>query len=875
MDDVKKKCIIQLENELLTYKNLCQRKCEEIKQLNDVIEHAKISGTNFNGSNKMVQCLQKQILHLSNDIHMQSKLVQEYQQSLANKQLHQLPSSQSYQYQDFNSSLKIINETQQYELDKAVVTKLLSKIEDVAVRNTMSKSRAQILNPYYTCYVYLYVCQLADYCTYNNIVTDSNTNNVSLEENEYNVNICVCSDKICIFNDERYNIDDSNGRKSEYMELPVNAIESVTSSGNMFKIVTKKNISWVHLHIITKNEDEFNRLYFALCYNGCLSRVLLNGCNVFGGIAQNDCFQLPIILYTKTQEIVGSLFYNNDFNILLVYSTDSKIYPMVISCKDYILNNVNSFDDVAFNYYSMHGKCNIGHLYSLKRFQVDSVVVDAVYHAENNFITASTDQTYYLTSVNETDIQQLDQLLELGEWHEVPSEIEEPPDKQEIENTSEEETINKNESDELFKSSITPFIIRDGYIYFKFVDMANESQGVEIDKCVFIADASKNELAILIKGEVQEHEMFIFSLPTKQDFDYWKNNLVEHGLNEQQNDMNNDDGKFYRSNSGKINQQACVVTKGQMQLFKDYNDDVSEPLITYVSSSTKVSINEEKREIIMESTSTHGNRSRITLDCTNPKEFVRWKSALILAGFISGNSVNSDNINGLKKYVFPIKLFKTSDNNDSGRRAFVIKSNYVALYISSTSKDPYLLFKKADVEVLIFVNDRRIRLYVRRYTKNEERFDFILPLMKDFSTACAEFKSFCYKVSSGEDTLNIVGDKSKIMKNSKFPFVLAKPGAITLHLTMYTSEPEVTIKPSDYSCDIVKNKLKIEFIPKAEGVKNLPPFIFKHDDSFNKWLLTLKISGFLRFTNEKMTRLYFPTIFYGHISPESSMVLNK
>ncbi|KAF8821519.1 hypothetical protein IE077_001939, partial [Cardiosporidium cionae] len=128
-----------------------------------------------------------------------------------------------------------------------------------------------------------------------------------------------------------------------------------------------------------------------------------------------------------------------------------------------------------------------------------------------------------------------------------------------------------------------------------------------------------------------------------------------------------------------------------------------------------------------------GKTERITLDCANMAEFERWNVALTFGGFIkddkAGPGVKSTYAN-LAKYVFPVNLF--DEKGEERRSALEIVNGQVLLYVSPEASTPTLRINSSECEVQTFIEQRKIRIYINRYSLKEERLDLIVLLAKDF-----------------------------------------------------------------------------------------------------------------------------------------------
>ncbi|GFE52843.1 2-oxoglutarate E2 dihydrolipoamide succinyltransferase, putative [Babesia ovis] len=302
---------------------------------------------------------------------------------------------------------------------------------------------------------------------------------------------------------------------------------------------------------------------------------------------------------------------------------------------------------------------------------------------------------------------------------------------------------------------------------------------------------------------------------------------------------------FRHQKESELHRQVCIVTAGCLQLYKDATQ---QPIVTFNKKDTTVSVNESSREIKIENIT--DKTIKMTLDCTSPLEFRRWKFALGFAGFIK-TSLKTKPRDALKKYIFPIKIF--DENVSTERRAFQVEPKRICLYVNPTVKEPFLLMERSQISLELVDPERRLRMYVNRNTKMEERFDFVLAMLTDYQSLKAALKKHGYTTDPPRG------------KGSTYHFVLAKSGLIAIHRTKFDPEPKLVLERKNYSVE-VSNKC-IKFTSKVD-LKHVINIQFKKDFNFKRWLMALKVAGYLPLTHENVPILYMPTIVYGHICPE-------
>ncbi|KAK1932954.1 hypothetical protein X943_001570 [Babesia divergens] len=349
----------------------------------------------------------------------------------------------------------------------------------------------------------------------------------------------------------------------------------------------------------------------------------------------------------------------------------------------------------------------------------------------------------------------------------------------------------------------------------------------------FRVNEDKREVAISSGG----NETYVLNFSSQDTLSNFVRDLEAHG--------------FTVNVEVENHKQVCIVTAGCLQLFKDIRD---EPIITFNNHDTNVSIKEDQREIQI--SQFKGKMVKMTLDCTSPAEFRRWKFALSFAGFIK-SPMKTKPGHSLNKFIFPIKIFDEHQSNE--RRAFQVESNRICMYVNPTIQTPFLIFDKSNISLELYDVERRLRVYINRNLKMEERFDFVLAMLTDYESLKASLKTHQYAT-----------ENSKKSKGPKYHFILSKPGMIAIHRTKYDAEPQLVLDRKCYTADV--SDMRVHFMPKS-GMDNSIVINFKKEFNFKRWIMALKVAGFLPLTNDRVPILYLPTIGYGHICPEIPTLL--
>ncbi|KFG41053.1 hypothetical protein TGDOM2_202120C [Toxoplasma gondii GAB2-2007-GAL-DOM2] len=238
----------------------------------------------------------------------------------------------------------------------------------------------------------------------------------------------------------------------------------------------------------------------------------------------------------------------------------------------------------------------------------------------------------------------------------------------------------------------------------------------------------------------------------------------------------------------------------------------------------------------------------------------RWNVALQFGGFLKsegdGKNGGRKNYANLNKYVFPVNLFE----DESGQRslALVVKDRTIFLYPAPQAESPIMCIPAADAQVQYVVEHRKIRVYVRRNTDEEERIDFILPLAKDYDRYSTELQQQRFPPA-----------KEKNRGGSRKPFIICKKNLLAFYKNKYRKSPEFIIEKDLYKVDISSTRV-ITFKPLQPTSEKGESLIQRSltvttDLQWNKWQFCLKLIGFRSFAESTPPR-FFPQIIYGFVS---------
>ncbi|KAL8445993.1 hypothetical protein Emed_005274 [Eimeria media] len=391
------------------------------------------------------------------------------------------------------------------------------------------------------------------------------------------------------------------------------------------------------------------------------------------------------------------------------------------------------------------------------------------------------------------------------------------------------------------------FVIRDGNLML-FEKAGDEQPILKLHNsdCVTQADAGSREFVITHKPGTPEEETYVFSFPTDEVYQGWYKKLEENGFLKRKGDQ-----------LGRTANQVGVVSKGCLELYKDYGAPDARPVIVLMADRCSAKASRERREIRILHTSPTGKRERITLDCASLAEFDRWDVALHFGNFLKGEGVagkGSQTYANLSKYVFPINLFEDA----SGRKsALLIENRTILLFATPDATEPILSASADDCEVQPVISQRKLRVYINRNTKREQRVDFILALAKDFD----RYAAACQRDSFPEAVVGRPVEKLAI------PFVLCRKGLMAVYKSKFHAHAELTLEVTKYT--LTEDGPVYVFISNdskgtARRVTVTSP------DSRTRWEFAIKLAGFKSFSKTPPPRFFFPQIIYGFVAEEAS-----
>ncbi|CDU20560.1 conserved Plasmodium protein, unknown function [Plasmodium yoelii] len=442
----------------------------------------------------------------------------------------------------------------------------------------------------------------------------------------------------------------------------------------------------------------------------------------------------------------------------------------------------------------------------------------------------------------------------------------------------------------------TLYICKDGKPFKKNQTSYNEENAFAFhnDNLQILQDDKAQELTFINKKDNGDEETYVFHYPMKNKYDHILSQLNKNKFNivqksaydkiKQADEANQDEenkkvedintggnplsnvkieaGLYKKQKEDQFikNNQIVVIEKGLLLIYTNYGNENSVPILKYTPDACEVIANDQNREISIKDTTSISNE-KIVLDCLNKTEFYRWKSALCFGGFIKGETVNTSLMN-LKKHIFSINLF-----DDPNMKSLIkTERDFIYIYPDEKMEKPLFSFNKDKIELVIFPDLRKIRVYLQRDTIYEQRYDILVPLARDFANIKSQIEKYNYYTLSQKKTQKI-----------KKPFVLCKTNIIAIHKNKYKLMPEIIMKKKNTTVTFDKKKLTIIFNIKNEADNKhneTKTITLSNEINFNKWIVTLKIASFI--SGYTLHENYMaPSITFGHTCPEATSLFRK
>ncbi|XP_955351.1 uncharacterized protein TA18810 [Theileria annulata] len=363
-------------------------------------------------------------------------------------------------------------------------------------------------------------------------------------------------------------------------------------------------------------------------------------------------------------------------------------------------------------------------------------------------------------------------------------------------------------------------------------------------------DDVKSEVTLLSNSNTGGMESFKFSIP---DFSMYKEFVSELGKN----------GLVPLNPGAEVGRgQFCLVTKGFFTIFN--KDQSPDPILVFTLENTKVEVDDKGRNIKIVD---YESGTCVDMKCLKKGIYPRWIFALKFAGFLKDDEHGSDieDTTTLNEFLFEIHIF---DYDSKGEKAFKFENDKIKLFASpshgkshetrSPPQRPLYVWNRENINIELRPKNSRVRIYVNKGKKNQEFFEiqFIPPAYDDF---ISELKKNNYKIDSPDK-----------LKSTNHQYVVSLKEVIQLRQSMDSPSSMLMIQKKFYDCSVDIEAMKVTFTPTVNH-KTPIELPFKKQETFLKFLLALKISTFLPFT-KKGTDIpinFFPEITYCFACPEA------
>ncbi|EDO07753.1 hypothetical protein BBOV_III001860 [Babesia bovis T2Bo] len=809
------KCIAQLENDLQSYKRLTESQSMDIKRLNHQLE--KLRGSSK--PNDYMVLAQKQMLQI------RSIFMQLAKQAKEPKPISRQPSmEESIENRSLYAAYGMRSSTELREM--------YEKIMDMMNRSSFGKSRCT------DCFSLSVVYSCNDM------------------ENEMQVDI----DESML----TLRRDDQDSSSTEVIKIPLRSVVGVKKADDLNEFCIHTNDMSIHV-LRAPNRDIFNRLHYALQYAGFVTEHTR-----FSIFSQADLSWVPpdfswpndIAAVSVTEsslsadcpsDLEGVRRYISDVHVitdpmerlcLLDHSTGSIIMlgPQ-LSSVPLVMPSMSTFAMRVCD--ATHKDCNfVEHVVAPTATLFNGGPTNFYFVPAQHIFAFIPDnrRVIFVKGIDSSNEKRLLRIVQNTKYREFSVAATAPEHHDSMASSIGAPQAEVAPEGDAGPSELMPAASQDrtrskGYEFVdtKLVLYNGQDDEIIIDNKLGYYRVNKETNDVSLSSGSEEFCLLNFS--TVEALQNFINELESRGFKQQEKE--------------EVHFEVCVVSKDRIQLFVD---TTKPPIVTYLRQDTTVTIQEDKRFIILEHTK--DKSIRMELDCTKPKEFRNWKFALGFAGFIKGPA-KPKNADMMKQYIFAVKLQK---NDSKERRSFQVLPDSILLYANPTQANPLLTMKRSEIHVELTEVHRRLRVYVNRNCKTEERFDFIITMMSDYELV----KQGLHKHGYIKD---VSKEKNKVIQ---LPFVYAKAGLIAVFRSKFDKEPQLELERLNYTAEV--SNMCIKFISKMD-IKKVIKIDFKKEFNFKRWIMALKVAGYLPLTSEVVPVLYMPTIMYGHVCPEIPMLL--
>lgn len=840
------KCLIQVENDLLSYKRLAEGQRVEIQRLHGIIDSLKARGTSRH--EQFILSAQKQMLQLRHLFANTAK-----QQEAVEKEVEREHPSVGENDLD-NRSLHAAYVLKSTSEQRDMYDKLLE-----IVKNAMS---FRSNTPYfYRCTgLYAYVDELeSDY--------DSETR--LFEVNDGIILIHTLDDhKEHIVSTDRLNLSNVHVVNTDFGKL-----RFIFKEGEMY-------------HVITLNtSDLYNRMYYALQYAGFIvedRRLTIYSTIDLSTLESEDQWPSDLIPIHFSQAISFSLnkseslfsciidtaqsvsvisdviptllSYDQELNALIAYGPNLANKPRIFPCDQCVLFRIQGYEgDISIPVATFPNGLPIDSFFNIPFTIYCMVFFKGVQWNSNQTNEYSSDVSPSIATENST-LKNVDlKILYL-----IPRDSRSSMSLNTLMNKMRfctERMLGGEQNSDGGDPSVITSLTKEDDLLYRFRDNFLELYMDPNDKPILVdtgadyyrINNATNEVAIMTNVNSDKRETYVLAIDDRDKYERFLEALKNSGL------------KLLKGDVDDIQGQVCVVSKGYIQLYDQQNSQIPVPIIVFQPTNTAIHVDETLRKIMVVQKT--DKVIRMSLDCTNPVEFSRWKFALTFSGFLESEEQDSTINSVLKEFIFPIKIFDEQDPEE--KRAFNVLRDKILLYTNPSAQDPFLVWDKIDLHIEKYEKERRLRLYTKKGTKFEERFDLIIPLLVDFQNTITVLKKFEY----------VIGKSTKKV-HLKHQYVVAKPGSISLYETKYEKTALISLNNDEYNCQVKSAGFIVKFTATITTKRTIK-LVFKKEHSFRRWLFALKVSGFLPLSTENIPVLYFPTIIYGFACTESKSLFKQ
>ncbi|BAM40957.1 conserved hypothetical protein [Theileria orientalis strain Shintoku] len=319
--------------------------------------------------------------------------------------------------------------------------------------------------------------------------------------------------------------------------------------------------------------------------------------------------------------------------------------------------------------------------------------------------------------------------------------------------------------------------------------------------------------------------------------------------------------KLILSDESPSHEKTCIVKRGSLNIFEKGPKGELLPFLSYKAEETDVKINSKKRSLHI--VPRGGGDLVLNMDCLEEDKFNKWLIALKVGGFIASSEGEPEVAQGaeMAEFKFEIKSYNEQDMHE--KRSVRVLSDKIVMFGKPSDQKPIFIWERATMNVEK-LEKPKIRIALKRNTKYEECFDlsFTVPYLYDDTVDMLHKHN--YKL-----------EQPFTKRNLRCGYILAEPNVIRIFKLKYERDHVMVLRVDHYQePKLNMTELMVKLVPNVEN-KRPVRMKFKKRETFTKFTTALRVANFVPFVRGLTPKLYRPEIVYGFACPEAKEILKN